>query len=479
MPEINSGKNKAEILPIEQFLRMKDIRIPEYQRPYRWEEKNVAQLINDIFIHKDKGRYRLGTIVIHQNEIKSENKLYRDIVDGQQRFTTLRILLYALYKIVQTNPDNFETYIIDKVSELKREIDTIPISYTNKESIKQIRNNYYTAIRLLNKFDTLSIKAFIEKCEVVVFYISDITEAFQFFDSQNARGKDLYPHDLLKAFHLRAFDDKEQQKQLEIVDQWEQYESKDLANVFAIYLYRIKGWADQNSSRRFTKKDIGMFKGINIYSDHLFPYMRPIQIAHSFVDHYNSNFERNIDKQKFDYPFQLDSIMINGRRFFEYTAYYKKIIEGFKKRYEVSVWNDEMSPTQKIFYLAYHNSKSYRDGEKYLLSMFECLVIYYLDKFGYADFDYFLEKAFVWVYSLRFKYQRLGFDSVDNFVVENPNINLFHQIRKVISPEQIINIDITSIFPTELMVNSYSIEGNYRLDFRIGIFFKNKMYYAN
>lgn len=145
----------------------------------------------------------------------------------------------------------------------------------------------------------------------------------------------------------------------------------------------------------------------------------------------------------------------------------------------MSVWNDEMSPTQKIFYLAYHNSKSYRDGEKYLLSMFECLVIYYLDKFGYADFDYFLEKAFVWVYSLRFKYQRLGFDSVDNFVVENPNINLFHQIRKVISPEQIINIDITSIFPTELMVNSYSIEGNYRLDFRIGIFFKNKMYYAN
>lgn len=31
----------------------------------------------------------------------------------------------------------------------------------------------------------------------------DISEAFQFFDSQNARGKALYPHDLLKAYHLR------------------------------------------------------------------------------------------------------------------------------------------------------------------------------------------------------------------------------------------------------------------------------------
>lgn len=471
--------NKAEILPIEQFLKMKDIRIPEYQRPYRWEEKNVAQLINDIFIHKDKSRYRLGTIVIHQNYIKSEDKLYRDIVDGQQRFTTIRILLYALYKIVHTNPDNFESYIIDKVSELKKGIDAIRISYTNKESIKQIRINYHTSIRLLNKFDTLSMKAFIEKCEVVIFYITDITEAFQFFDSQNARGKDLYPHDLLKAFHLRAFDEKEQQKQVEIVDQWEQYESKELANVFASYLYRIKGWADQNSSRRFAKKDIGMFKGINIYSEGLFPYMRPIQIAHSFVDHYNTNFERNIDKQKFDYPFQLDSIMINGGRFFEYTAYYKNIIEGFKKRYEVSDWNDEMPSTKKIFYLAYHNSKSHRDGEKYLLSLFECLVIYYLDKFGYAEFDYFLEKAFIWVYSLRFKYQRLGFDSVDNFVVENSRTNLFHQIRKVIYPEQIINIDISSVYPNEQMVNSYSKDGNDRLDHRIGYFFKNKMYYDN
>ena len=39
---------------------------------------------------------------------------------------------------------------------------------------------------------------------MVEVVLQDISEAFQFFDSQNARGKDLEPHDLLKAYHLGA-----------------------------------------------------------------------------------------------------------------------------------------------------------------------------------------------------------------------------------------------------------------------------------
>jgi uncharacterized protein with ParB-like and HNH nuclease domain len=471
--------NKAEIISISQFLKIDNMRIPEYQRPYKWTEKNVMQLINDIFIHKDKSRYRLGTIVIHQNYLKEEDKVYNDIVDGQQRFTTLRIILYALCKLVTENKNNYESYILEQVQSLKYKVDTISIDYNNKESVKQIANNYQVAFRSLSKFDTLTIKAFLEKCEVVVFYITDLTEAFQFFDSQNSRGKDLYPHDLLKAFHLREFDELEYEQQIKVVNEWEGYESKELAYVFADYLYRIKGWSDQNSSRKFLKKDIGMFKGINISNKKLYPYIKPMQIAHSFVDNYNHSFERQIDNQSLAFPFQLDNIMINGRRFFEYTAHYKKIIEEFKVKYEVNEWADNLTFSQKIFYLVYYNNRNYREGERYLKNLFECLVIYYIDKFGYSEFDYFLEKAFVWVFSMRFNYQRLGFDSIDKYVIEHTDTNFFHLIRKAIYPNYILNIDLSGILPDKIRVESYSGMNNDRMDFRIGEFFKQKMYYAN
>ncbi|WP_232583451.1 GmrSD restriction endonuclease domain-containing protein [Photobacterium carnosum] len=40
--------------------------IPEYQRPYKWQPKHVNQLIDDIFNHRTKPCYRLGTVALHK-----------------------------------------------------------------------------------------------------------------------------------------------------------------------------------------------------------------------------------------------------------------------------------------------------------------------------------------------------------------------------------------------------------------------------
>ena len=71
-----------------------DLVIPDYQRPYRWNEHNVAQLIVDIKSNYliSGAEYRLGTVVLHT--ATSGNKL--EIVDGQQRTITLCILLTAI-----------------------------------------------------------------------------------------------------------------------------------------------------------------------------------------------------------------------------------------------------------------------------------------------------------------------------------------------------------------------------------------------
>ncbi|MDE5742653.1 MAG: DUF262 domain-containing protein, partial [Oscillospiraceae bacterium] len=79
-----------------------DFLIPDYQRPYAWEEKECRTLWDDIFTFAipDEGRtefdrnseYFLGPIVTFENEKKME------VIDGQQRLTTLMLLLRAFYE---------------------------------------------------------------------------------------------------------------------------------------------------------------------------------------------------------------------------------------------------------------------------------------------------------------------------------------------------------------------------------------------
>ncbi|MGC6756730.1 hypothetical protein ACP0GT_25630, partial [Escherichia coli] len=79
--------------------------------------------------------------------------------------------------------------------------------FPSRDSEFNLRRNYLELRRLVARpeFDEQQIDFLLNRCQVVCFVLQDISEAFQFFDSQNARGRDLAPHDLLKAFHLREF----------------------------------------------------------------------------------------------------------------------------------------------------------------------------------------------------------------------------------------------------------------------------------
>ncbi|MEJ5106651.1 DUF262 domain-containing protein [Chryseobacterium sp. MYb328] len=470
--------NRAEIYNIQDFISLEKVRIPEYQRPYKWTSKNVIQLIDDIHTFRKKTNYRFGTIVIHENKLTEDNQdvIYHDIVDGQQRYTTLRLLIYAIYK--QTIGNNkYQTNTQKLVADLKEKLDIIDIKYNNKTSIENINQNYQLIRRSIQHFDDETISSFVTKFQVVVFFIHNENEAFQFFDSQNSRGKDLYPHDLLKAFHLREFDSSDRNVQMKIVDHWEKYSSKKLAGLFSEYLFRIKGWSNNRHSRYFGKQHIDSFKGISIDKIESFPYVKSMQITHHLVDNYNENVERKIDKRFMHFPFQIDQLMINGRRFFEYIDYYLGINEKFKKSYlkPNTTKDSECTASELLVKLVYRNNFSYRDGESYLQDLFECITIYYIDKFGENELDEFIEKAFVWCYYLRFEYQRLGFDSLDNYVIAN---NLFLIIKNAIQPKEVINAQILRL-PTYQSIENFSSEESRRMDKRIVEFFKNNNYYAN
>lgn len=87
--------DKLELIPVEKLLE-KDFFIPSYQRGYRWKERQVIDLLDDILEFQKKGKekgefYCLQPIVITEKK----NKTW-EVIDGQQRLTTLYIILSYL-----------------------------------------------------------------------------------------------------------------------------------------------------------------------------------------------------------------------------------------------------------------------------------------------------------------------------------------------------------------------------------------------
>lgn len=417
---------KTEILTIGEFLLNKNLHIPQFQRPYKWSVRNVIQLLDDIQRFKGTTPYRIGTIVIYKENETS------NIVDGQQRTITFLLIVKSILANKHSEIQN---------PDLKKLLSNIEANafipkFQNEKSKKNIQDNFREIERRITNTEEGLIDFFLNKCEVTHFVIDDISEAFQFFDSQNARGRDLEPHDLLKAFHLRELNSaKEKISEKEVaalVDTWEEMDTKELSNLFADFLFRVRGWSKGNSSRYFSKKDTGLFKGINLSKIDNYPYT---QIFRLIDNHLN---EKKQTDEKISFPFQLDQAIINGKYFFEMVTHYKKVFEQITK-HNTSLSNDAHTIMETLNSYEGRN----RTGDKYVRMLFNCSLLYYIDKFGEAEISKAIEKIFIWAYSLRLTYQNLQLASVDNYVVEE--FNLFKKIREAIYKEEITTLELPLI----------------------------------
>ncbi len=85
---------------IEQFFTGKSLRIPDYQRDYAWNEHNANELLGDIGeALEGPGSHYLGTFILSQKNRDKNEPVY--VVDGQQRLTTLTMLLHTLIDAVE------------------------------------------------------------------------------------------------------------------------------------------------------------------------------------------------------------------------------------------------------------------------------------------------------------------------------------------------------------------------------------------
>lgn len=438
---VNALENS--IIKVSQLVQLETLQIPPYQRPYKWTARNIHQLFQDIQWHSTKQVYRLGTVVFHLDDDKHLN-----IVDGQQRTLTLVLTIYAL--IQQRLKSLARKNLFEQLELLQKPIeDFIEFQYFDSDiSQRNLHNNYQEIKRLVSRSDFTEehIDFLLNRCEVVTFTLTRISEAFQFFDSQNARGRDLEPHDLLKAYHLREFSEQEQDLKGPTVAGWESLESNELTSLFAQYLYRIRRWALGHSARYFGKNEVRIFKGVNIDQVAHFPYVELLRIAHHYVDDNNSQYQRKINGQNKVFPFYLDQMIINGRRFFEMVNHYQQQVKAITELVSKKpLWfmNVKLSiQARKILCVLHNYPNRHRTGDKYVRAMFDCGLIFYIDKFGAVELSTAIEKIFIWSYQLRIKQQVVQLATVDNHVL---NHNLFRLIKDAVLPSDVLSISLPTL----------------------------------
>ncbi len=135
------------------FDNKRQYQIPVYQRNYDWKKDNCIELFNDILHAYDKEKtHFLGTIVQVNQDDENGIKQYL-IIDGQQRMTSVYLLLKALYDLSEKPEDKakLEGYIFNSSSSKE-----YSISEQNKLKLKPIKSDNEQFIYLMsNKIDKM------------------------------------------------------------------------------------------------------------------------------------------------------------------------------------------------------------------------------------------------------------------------------------------------------------------------------------
>ncbi|MCQ2906751.1 DUF262 domain-containing HNH endonuclease family protein [Helicobacter pylori] len=207
---------------IKEIFQEEGYSIPNYQRDYAWKDKNFRDLWEDleeaIGYNKKGYAHFIGTMVVAKNE---DNKKLYDIIDGQQRTTTIFMLLHVLAN-EQNEKDKQETrkYLYQK-GELKLEVasqnqsffktlleaaEKGSISHCEKDADTEGKQNLFEVLKaILDKVSKLSEEEVNERLEVLLKMVlmrleePDPGKAIRTFQSVNDRGVPLLLLDKLKS----------------------------------------------------------------------------------------------------------------------------------------------------------------------------------------------------------------------------------------------------------------------------------------
>ena len=166
--------------------------IPIYQRNYAWGDDEISSLLQDIKNACEKNKeqdknYYIGSLVVSRRE----NSNF-EVIDGQQRLTTLTLIMHHLDKLVFRN-----------VSFEHRDESEQALSNLNSETLP---SNFSQALKTIKKvFDEWGnnkdeiVKFLLDKVEIIRTEVPEGTDLNHYFEIMNTRGEQLEKHEILKA----------------------------------------------------------------------------------------------------------------------------------------------------------------------------------------------------------------------------------------------------------------------------------------
>ena len=233
---INKDEVCLTVCPLGKLFGNKLI-IPDYQRNYCWEDKQVKALWDSMKEIPHDGEYHLGTIILQ----KDTNGNYA-VIDGQQRLVTLTLLVRELH--YQGN------------------MPLLNQKFLSENSKKHVANSRWLIKHLTSRsYDETLCSRIINHLifTVLILKESRLDLAYTFFSNENSKGVPLSDYDLLKAHHLRYIFIEKQAEHL--ASRWNDMIENDypsLEKTLASHLFRLRKWMrkkDFNPDERFCVKE--------------------------------------------------------------------------------------------------------------------------------------------------------------------------------------------------------------------------------
>jgi len=180
--------------------------IPLYQRAFAWEDKEISQMVDDIYTSNEDNDYYLGSLIVSKKDNTYE------VIDGQQRLTALFLLLNALDEEV----NNSLTY------SCRRKSDITLMSINNPKEIKDEdrEDSLLNGKKIIDDiidghdddYDDYKEKMLSQLKNVKIFRIElpPGTDLNRYFEIMNTRGEQLEQYDILKATLMGMLDEKRQ-----------------------------------------------------------------------------------------------------------------------------------------------------------------------------------------------------------------------------------------------------------------------------
>ena len=365
--------------------------IPEYQRPYCWQQHQLQQLLEDITQHSHHTPdlpYYLGSLILHQDNGKL------NIIDGQQRVTTLAII----------------SMLLDTTTSLD-------LSFESPTSHQQIKKNYRW---LCNQYESIKRVIKLDQIQFTLVVTQSEDDAYRFFETQNTGGVRLGGPDIIKAHHLRAI---QGPYQLTFARRWEQLGKLDNA---ITALLKGRYWQNLRFRELPTHRQEKQLRDIIVW-EFAQQTGKGDDIAYGRARrHYPLSGE--VSLQLAQQGYDLRQPLNAGINTVHYLDFFQKLYQNY--------FNEPDLPHLRGYQVFITWLKTLK-GCDYLKKLYETSLMLYISHFGEHELELAAKKLFRVVYSSRVSNeQSVKEQTAVKFIRETP---VFDWIAQSYTPQQCFN----------------------------------------